>query len=638
MNTLDFQEESPTQIDGPGETEEELALEHSFSDELEPGAVNTVTVTSQEDDEPAEDVVVYLNGQNQGSTNSDGELIVNIPEETPIEVEFVSDEHDTESVEYTDFDTDTLTRVSDEQDTDDETADEDTDTEEDTDETDENGEETEQEDTEEEEEAGEVDSQGFVLENTPQTNTDNTLTLYDNGETITEATVYLDGENIGETDQQGQIEFTAPNQETFTLETPENNIEESTHILTDYESDTDLNALYEYSPENPAIGTTVELDAAVSEGDIETYTWNSPDTELDQITGETITHQFAETETFTVQLETEDTHGETDTHTREIEVEDAPEPVFNFRTPGDGSEHEETELEYDFTIYNAVEGATYNIISNGETQHTNTLNEGTNEITTEITLPDGEQQTKIEVEQAGETFTSDTRTIHPGHTLPDPEFSMDKPKGTQEVFFNENNVNFSYTVEERGWAEEAVIDVLDEEHNHIQSINTGTYSTVFPDLEASEEGEEYQWELTLQNVDESQSKSESFTLEKVEPDHGVELISPTEGEEVEDYQDVETTVAFDSEVSGELHIEIIAAEDGSNSWSSGEASFETEYEEGDVAYEDFLDIVDGMDSTHTFTHDADVAIEYEWRSWIEYDDGTQIGLTDYENFEVTDEP
>ena len=513
MNTLDFEGESPTQIDGPEETEGELTLDHSFSDELEPGATNTITVTSQEDDEPAENIAVYINGQNQGSTNPDGELIVNLPEETPIEVEFVSDRYETESVEYTDFDTDTLTTISDtdEEDTEQETQEEDQDEEE---------QDTNQTDTEEEqdEENGEIESQGFVLENTPQTNTQNTLTLYQDGETITDTTVYLDGENIGQTDSQGKLTFTLPNQETFTLSTETDNIQDSTHILTDYE---------ETSEEDDETGIFLESDLVNGETNtIEILQDGEPQS------GETVYadgEQIGETglngkTTYTPpnqeNIEITTNNDQIPSETFNIQQEH-PEPEINLEEPSDGEEFETftdetTEIEFEYTVETTENDGTVTLNIDGD-EHETSLEQGENTITQNIDLSGGNYDWNIEVDTDEFNIDSDSRNLDINEVEPVEGLMLSEDPEAEEFL-----TITLYQEDEPVEGEEILIN--DEPYGETDEF--GELTVQIPNTE----------EITITTQNQIDEKTKTVQGYESEDPVSVNLVSPEQDETIEDYE------------------------------------------------------------------------------------------------------
>ena len=611
--------------DDPVITGEEDSLQLSIQqDEVKPG--DTVRIEAHDaDSNPVEGVEITANSERVGTTNVNGIQGYFIPEDAETLEIHAEHNDDTSTITATVEDGEYNVEDSTDDDTD-ETDDEGTDTEDedtngdDEDTTDDDADDSDDDTTDEDDGTDETDDEddttdeddgehGLQLENDPEAGELNTLTVYENGEPVEDETVTLNDEQLDDTTtSSGSLTFTVPDTEEITIEAAgfEETIavEGYTENGDDEDEDIDpeaLNADYNFDPSNPAEFVEVNFDASPSTGtNIQSYSWSSPNTTLDENTGEEITHEFTEAGTYTVELEIDGGDQGTDTQTGQVTVDEAPEPDINFRTPTDGSEHEETTLTYDFTVYNAAEGAEYRINAGGNTIQTNLLNEGQNDFEEGITVPEGEFNTLIEVDQAGETFTSETHTVTSGLVDGEPEFILNSPDGeTIETFDQQTDVEFSYTVEERGWAEETSIVLEDEEGNeidsHTHSITSGeTYNYEFEDIPASEEGETYTWTIT--DEDEEVSESTNFDTQTVEPE--VEIFS-VDHNVLENGYEVEFEIDFISEDESEIFAEI---EDNS----------------GDVVYE-YGPIPALGDEVFEFSNNFEDPGEYEWYAGIEYD-------------------
>lgn len=186
-------------------------------------------------------------------------------------------------------------------------------------------------------------------------------------------------EDIYETDQNGQIEFEVPEADNLIVESEEFEIEISRALDSsdepseaseeneeddadqeqdeaDQEDETEtLEAKFDISPGNPVTDETVSFDASDSEGNIESYYWSSPDTQLDETESQFVQNEFSEAGEFTFELEVSN-EVSTDTETKEIEIleEGVKEPEFILNSPADGETVEtfdsETDIEFEFII------------------------------------------------------------------------------------------------------------------------------------------------------------------------------------------------------------------------------------------------------------------------------------------------
>lgn len=647
--------------DDPVISGEEDSLQLSIQqDEVQPG--DTVRIEAHDaDGNPVEGVEITANSERVGTTNVNGIQGYSIPEDA--ETLEIHAEHNGDTATITATVEDGEYNVEDSTDDDTDETDEDTNGVDEDDEKDE----TDDEDDITDEDDGE---HGLQLENDPEAGELNTLTVYENGDPVEDETVTLNGEQLDDTTTtSGSLTFTVPDTEEITIEAADFEETYTVEGYTENGDDTDdddvdpeaLNADYNFDPSSPAEFVEVNFDASPSTGtNIQSYSWSSPDTTLDENTGEEITHEFEEPGTYTIELEIDGGDQGTDTQTGQITVDEAPEPDINFRTPTDGSEHEETTITYDFTVYNAVEGAEYRVIAGGNTIQTALLNEGQNDFEEEITVPEGEFNTLIQVDQAGETFTSNTHTVTSGLVDSEPEFVLNSPDGeTIETFDQQTDVEFSYTVEERGWAEEASIVLEDEEGNeidsHTHSIDSGeTYNYEFENIPASEDGETYTWILELTDEGQKTDKSAEFTTEKTEPEYLVNQETPEDGQTVTDsYDSILIETYYETDTYGELQIEVEAAEDGSHTWQvcdeeGGEEGGEEDegpcedqtvsHNEGDTVHTDSTTILKGQERTHETSIILVVAMEYRWQAQIINEDGDTVEQTGYSYFETQNQP
>lgn len=184
----------------------------------------------------------------------------------------------------------------------------------------------------------------------------------------------------------------------------------------------------------------------------------------------------------------------------------APEPDILLRKPTDGSEYSSTDVEYNFTVYNGLESSTYEIVADGGSVSTGELGEdGKITLSPEATLPEGEYTTHIEVDQGGQTYTSESVSIVVGQTDPDPSVTFDSPEDGETVsesFDETTDVSLNYTVEDRGWAQDATLSLENYEGDKIgdrtHSVSSGqSYSFTFEDIPTykQESEAEYTWTI-----------------------------------------------------------------------------------------------------------------------------------------------
>lgn len=600
-------------------------------DEFSSGDTVRILAEDQEN-EPVEGVEIEVNNESIGSTNANGVAGYRVPEQPePLQI---TGEHEDDAAELTiDPEDDSYTIETEDEDTDeteedtDETEDEDTDDTDDEDTDADETDETDDEDTDTEEDEHETDDRhGIVFEDDLEAGSPATLTLYDNGETVGSETVYIDDEEQGETTTSGTLTFTIPNQEEITVDTGHSEIDEETFSV-DYDEEEEeeteeedlepLNAMYNYEPSNPVEYTEIEFNASESTGtNIESYNWNSPDTELDENTGETITHEFTSPGTYNIELEIGSGEQGTDTIDGEVEVDEAPEPGINWLQPTQ-STYEDTEIETEIEVFNGVEGAEYRIIENQNTIHTSTLSEdGDTTINENIQYSEGEQDIHFELDQAGETHTTDTRTIEFGFQEEDPELNIISPDGTTvETFDEQEDVEFQYEVETLGWMDRIHIELQDSdgdvirEHNHSTSQEQHEY--IFEDIPASESGEKYTW--TISTEEGEVEESASFDLEIVEPEFEIERV----GEQVNNGYEAELEFDVVSDLSAEIDVEI---------WN-----------EEETIYDFTLETTDDTQATFNPNRDMPESDEYFWDAEMIFEGETR-DTTEEGRFETTEVP
>ena len=655
----------------PVQDESTLSLDIQ-QDKVRPG--DTVRITASNSTGPVEDVEINANGENIGNTNENGIAGYSVPENA--EELNISGEHQGTTATLEASIEDGVFSVDDGSDSDDSTdsggsqdGDEDSEpendgsdsTNQDDDTANDSGDQTggngnnnqgsEQDDQTDDSEQGET---GLALENDPVANELNTVTLTKNGDPV-EASVYVNNAEIGTTSSTGALVFTVPNTQEITVST-DADIESGTFTVEGYTNKTGddttdqepevLDAYYQYTPESPSIGDEIEFDASQTTGNnIQSYEWDFGEGSTG--TGQTATNTYGSAGTYTAELTVTDEEGNTDSIDADVTVEDQAEPDLLLRKPDDGSEHTETELQYNLTLYNGLEGSEYRILTNGNTAHTGQIGkDGTTELTPIVTVPDGEFTTTAEIDQGAETYTSETKTITAGQTAQEPSFVLNFPSDGQtfESFNDQMEIDFEYTVEEKGWADESTVEIVETGDSYTRTVSSGeTYGSNFdPELEASNEGSTYDYRVTLFNSDgQETSKTKSFNVVKSQPTYMATLGGPkgteSDPQQINYYEGVTLTTDVESETNSQLKIIVEANEDGENTFETEEGEQTVSYSEGDTVSEDTLSVREGVDTTKQISTTFNVAMQYRWKAQIIADSSVQTE-TDYQYFETTEEP
>lgn len=323
-------------------------------------------------------------------------------------------------------------------------------------------------------------------------------------------------------------------------------------------------------------------------------------------------------------------------------LEDVQEPDLILHKPDESSEHTSTELQYNLTVYNGLEGSTYRILTNGNTAHKGQIGQdGTTTLTPPVTVPDGEFTTTAEIDQGGQTYTSETKTVTAGMTnTPDIQLVSPSDGGSVSTFDNQTEVTFEYQVNDKGWSESADLVVNDQikAERQLYSLESTQTETVTLDS-----GETYNWQVTYEGDQQGSTDTRTLDVVQEEPDATVNLNSPTEGETINDYQ-VNFDYMISSDVNGQFTAEIVADEDMSRTWmqcdGSGNLQEETiSYSEGEVVDAFEISIAGGQTIDNTFDQTLNIAGDYRWNGEIVADsDGSVIGSSGPKTFTTAEQP
>ena len=587
-------------------------------EEIKPG--DTIRIEARDSEGPLEDVELSVNEEDIGDTNENGIAGYSVPEDA--EEINISGEYEgatatvDASLENGQFNVDDGSDSTDGSDSADGSEDQDSEQDNQTDSTG----------------SGET---GLELDSSPVAGELNTVSLTKNGDPVEDTPVYVNNDEIGTTTSTGSLAFTVPNTEQITVST-DADIESQTFSVEGYTNETDsedptedpevLNAYYQYTPENPTAGTQVEFDASETTGNnIKSYEWSFGDGTT--ATGQTATHTYDSAGTYTVQLNVSDQSGQTDTIDADITVEQQAQPDLFLRKPDDGSEHTSTELQYNLTVYNGLSDSTYRIITNGNTVKTAQLGQtGTVQLTPTVTVPDGEFTTKAEIDQGGQTYTSQTKTVTAGITnTPDITLVSPADGGSVSTFDNQTDVNFEYNVNSRGWAETAELLINGQTKATRQLYSQESTQTETVTLDS---GKTYNWNIQYSDGQGQQASTNIRTLEVVqeEASASTSLNSQTDGETINDYE-VKFDYSVSSDVSSTFTGEVIADEDMSRTWQfcdSGLQEKTTTHSVGDTVFSFEQKLSGGQSLDTSGTNRFVVPGDYRIKSKVVSDKGEEL--------------
>lgn len=537
--------------------------------------------------------------------------------------------------------------------------------------------------------------------------------LNSEGNPISQEEVYVNNQRVGQTDQEGRVEFVVPDSSSITVSasasgseinevfevrsdqgdsdegdgsndgngSDDGNVEDNQSISdgnTDQDSDqtdeddggtdnggsdsdnetvsTDpgdetgqqLNAELS-APSNVQINEGFELDASDSTGEILSYSWSLGDGNTETTDTPELDYSFDNSGTYEITLTVNGENDGQDQETVTVEVRAPDEPSISIANPVDGYETDQSSISYDFDVDNAYENSSYSIIVDQKSVESGNLDEGSNSVQKTVEIPESSFETYVQVSGNGETFESERITIDASQiSEPEPSFNLLSPaeQETVETLESNTSVEFEYEVVEREWATSATLNLYSggsKVEERPVSVAPGNNSETLNEVETGS----YTYEIVLTDGEREVSKSSEFSIQQVEPEYSVQLLSPEDeasvGEEnPDDFQDVSFNVSYETDTDATLYFEIIALENGSNTYVTdsgpeGEQQWTTEYDEGEVVNQQSIQILEGMNYYKAFDNTFDVAIPYEWRSWIVVD-GEVRKSTDYNMINVTEEP
>ena len=349
-----------------------------------------------------------------------------------------------------------------------------------------------------------------------------TAVLYQDDDPVEGETIYLDGEDQGETDEFGELSFEIPNTEEITIDTDLDGIDplteqvdgyepaepvefninspEQDEVIEDYETE------FEFAIQTQEEDFDVELQINDETRFEDTVTGDSEGYQEEKIIGDANNHQWQ------VIVEQDGETFDSDTITFET-TENIPEPEIEFLSPSDGEEIDDAEVllayEYSYGL-----GHTSEIIINDNVEKSEQHPEGTTKILEEETVLESGEHTfeaKIDLKLIEKTFNEKI------------EFTT-----TEEISIAQFNLNYP-TNEESGPGGEVSFDVEALEDIQVRAIyehlETGN-EEIIVDRELDEgdeengiigeydieDGEDYEWYVEAETSDEKFKQSDRFEL------------------------------------------------------------------------------------------------------------------------------
>lgn len=235
-----------------------------------------------------------------------------------------------------------------------------------------------------------------------------------------------------------------------------------------------------------------------------------------------------------------------------------------------------------------------------------------------------------------------TETVQ-GYENRTPEFTINSPSEGQtiETFDNETEVSFNYTVEDKGWADNATIEIQETGDSYTRPISSGeTYGDNFnPVLEASDAGEEYSYSLELYDEDRTTSKTAPFSVQIVEPQGVVSLDSPRGDTSNYDTFDI----YLQADVAATFSARIKSQEDMQRTWMQcdGEGDLVEEtvtYSEGEIVGDYQTDLIAGQEIDTDFTQVMVIKGNYTWSGELQSEEDGMLVQKSPVSFKTLEEP
>jgi len=274
---------------------------------------------------------------------------------------------------------------------------------------------------------------GIIVSSDPVAGENLRIVVYNQGERVSEETIYVNQQVVGKTSQAGSLTFEVPNTRDIAI-TTEGQVRDITRTVDGYEEENpvDINL---YSPiEQKIQGYKTEIALGIQARKSTDYTISIDDRIVNSSTleeGESTEYREHEFLPNSGQHVLKVQTGENYTFTETFETtEDIPEPSINVEKPSKGQEIDGYKTEFEYSLkpeYNYD----LNLTVNGETiRNEKDVNpEQVDSFSDEIALPAGEHNYKIEVSPKGlNTAFTESGTFSTSRELPVADFELESPK------------------------------------------------------------------------------------------------------------------------------------------------------------------------------------------------------------------
>lgn len=363
------------------------------------------------------------------------------------------------------------------------------------------------------------------------------------------------------------------------------------------------------APSTAFTGEEILLNASESSGDIINYTWSIGGQAETTTTNHIHEHTFASTGEYRINLTVNGENGTSDNDSILIEVIEPEEPVIDFQQPLEGYETDQTSIQYEFKVENAASGAQYSILIDQSEKTSGDLEEGNQTVQRTVEIPGTVFNTTIQVQQNGEVYNSETRTVNPVSSLPEPDLFLRKPEEGSEYSSSEIEYNFTVYNGVRGSDYRIIADGESVKTGQLSNDGTATLSP----LVSVPEGE------FTTNVEIDQG-GQTYTSESVSLISGqttsevsVALDHPDDGETVSE--------TFDDTIDVSLNYTV-----DNRGWAQ-EATVTLENYEGSEIGSRTQTVSSGRSYSYTFedirTYKQDSKAEYQWKVELTGDGKTE---------------
>jgi hypothetical protein len=273
------------------------------------------------------------------------------------------------------------------------------------------------------------------------------------------------------------------------------------------------------APGQIQVGEAASFDASGSSGDIVNYSWSLGDGSQETTQSATVQHSYSSEDTYEVTLTVNGENNTEDSASAMVDVLGEQAPIIDFLSPVNGYETDQSSLTYEFEVDNAASDAQYTVLIDESGTASGSLEQGNNTVQETIDIPETLFNTSIRVQQGGETYSSDKRTVNASSSsVSQPVYSLNSPNAgeTVEIVDSQTNLNLEYEISNRKWATSATLKLENSTSVILDtpvSAASGSYSEEVSGLELGS----YNYSLKLEGNGKIDQKASSFNIEQVQP-------------------------------------------------------------------------------------------------------------------------